>query len=1153
MGTHAKVTYVLAFALLTIVFSYSVYASCCISPSFGCDDSYNDTKCAEFQGVYNDTASCSELDVCTQQVCCCGKVVAEEGFSDPVSLALCGVPLSDPSAMTPVSGKTCAELCIPAVPATRFNITGKVVDPTSNPLSNIAILNDQGNVLARTNTSGDFYFNIENGTYTLTAYNLSCENSSQTIEVNDNKDIEFTLNCNLVATYHCNDWSGCNATTGTKTRQCCAGATCNILSYPIPFYSATAPLNELACIEPSTNYCKDGTLNNGEECFYDPSGNLPNIKGSCPDITWCDPNTCKCVLHASCGDGQCLGNETCGSTNYCRTDCGECPSTCQTRSPSVYVLPVLNENNFKVDWTFQNSQDCSPFNFTIERCFGQSCQCPGTNCQFIAQLPGNARTYTDIDITPFYQRTNYTYYIKAQFDPRTFSVGNGTHEMGNMACIHAASRAFCYDANKAISNCDLNNFLSVQNCSNGTTQNYCTVDDLGNLGCMQQPMCNVCNGAYGSFAGFLFDLLLPEYGAGQISVTCKELEDQHLCYADRTNTTVNMYNSCNSVQSCYDYKSKNACDTDYCAKNDTIGKCEWITYDKESDIGICRPTDKNLQQCDDCTTFPYGCLNDACLLFGDTCYYTEHPPVVVDSCIGTIDPLRPNKTSTMTCPFYNDFQDCVNATSPARNASINKATNKLTASHDLFNLSTCKFINTTNVCIKDADDDNINDCRNIANIQELLKCLQDNEAPQTNLQMLNKRLDRTLSALRFNPTDNKYTGADIETFFAFSGYPSMTITALRNLLATDAYFDAIQKPATLAYFSKDKSHNLEEVQTISGLTLLDSVAFNFTMKKYAFTNPLIENMTFHNVNITFSTSRPVMNCSTKLTNAENPESAIIAAVKGLGSTFSGFTMPYTGLSSGQYEFFVACDDDVSTANDSYSFSLMDVGIASITPQGILYGPNQNSVPIELQTDNRGICKISQSTPYYNAMNITMASDATGTVHTYTATDMNDGLHIYYTACSLTSPAAIAQGFGQAAYYVVDKQAPATMLADDATNLEYLSETQETLSLRFFCDDTRTNTNDLDYLFITDPDSFGCDYVSYSLDNGEYKKIYYDDSGTGFISNETLNFNYQLNKGKHTLRYYSVDKGGNRESEKQRDVYLGLTRDLNINVEWGNQR
>ena len=71
-------------------------------------------------------------------------------------------------------------------------------------------------------------------------------------------------------------------------------------------------------------------------------------------------------------------------------------------------------------------------------------------------------------------------------------------------------------------------------------------------------------------------------------------ENEKYCFYDKSVTSVNRCFSCNPTMACYDYKSKDSCETDNCGVN----SCQWKESISQIGIGACvKTTDYNCKWC----------------------------------------------------------------------------------------------------------------------------------------------------------------------------------------------------------------------------------------------------------------------------------------------------------------------------------------------------------------------------------------------------------------------------------------------------------------------------------------------------------------------------------------------------------------------------
>lgn len=341
-----------------------------------------------------------------------------------------------------------------------------------------------------------------------------------------------------------------------------------------------------------------------------------------------------------------------------------------------------------------------------------------------------------------------------------------------------------------------------EECATGKTCVETIYDPLNNLPgaeCRETALCDRCNGLFGLYAQYNLETYIGNPDNGN-SVTCDHLlyspsqepdDNDGLCYKDRTLTPQPMYKACENVLSCYDYKSQEACETDYCYRftNESLyNDCKWVDYNAETGTGICRPKSVENQNCHACETdSPTGfCTEEMCKLYGE-CYYkdkanhgeqeqTYRPYYYAGSSSSVdvnefLDKLSPHNMEyplclskeEMSCYLYDDKQDCVGdgevnvnvlyETEPSDELQILAGNNtRMNLSEDVFGFGTCAWNDNSSEeeyygCHKNSDDDYNrfnpdeplssaqDDCidYHMGSFQFYKNCFQDTTPPITNL------------------------------------------------------------------------------------------------------------------------------------------------------------------------------------------------------------------------------------------------------------------------------------------------------------------------------------------------------------------------------------------------------------------------------------
>ncbi len=329
-------------------------------------------------------------------------------------------------------------------------------------------------------------------------------------------------------------------------------------------------------------------------------------------------------------------------------------------------------------------------------------------------------------------------------------------------------------------------------------------NELFGAACHASTSCDKCNGLFGLYGAYS---LSTKIGTNNYLTPCDTLMYVHgnalpndnsiigLCYKDASLTPEPVYSECDVVDSCYNYKSQDACENDPCYKftnSTTYNDCEWEYYNQEIGIGVCKTKTTELENCHACDIdAPTGnCNEELCSLYGD-CYYkelanhgtdqTSYRPLAdtdlsfestdVTFYLDYISPhARPGDVfptcmheRELSCYLYDNENDCTNGQEMIMhtiyhpdlhdlihpNTTILYGTNNITQpSGDYFGFGVCAWNNNIsseqNGCHKNADaayglnrpiPGKQDDCVDfdLDNNENYQKCLQDITPPITEL------------------------------------------------------------------------------------------------------------------------------------------------------------------------------------------------------------------------------------------------------------------------------------------------------------------------------------------------------------------------------------------------------------------------------------
>jgi hypothetical protein len=289
---------------------------------------------------------------------------------------------------------------------------------------------------------------------------------------------------------------------------------------------------------------------------------------------------------------------------------------------------------------------------------------------------------------------------------------------------------------------------------------------------------------------------------------------------------------CSNVSSCYNYKSKTACeDPDSCGGK--TGPCvwNWTQRTKPELGGLCRPFDENDQQCELCDSKEFNwlspsCTPEICKLFGN-CYY-------IGIGKGSWHNYSCSSEKLLTCADYNDSNRCaggqpvrVDVTYNNTNGNRISGTHQLTPSNDNLDLGKCYWHDYNNgygLCIRDADgfpaasfapgapgwDCDSND----------LMCSSDFDNPVTTILPRSGcnaggMYGETVN-INYVVSDDRYFSRYLKTYFCIT--PQRSAPCYPTHLGFNGTYTEIMTSSgfyDVYYYSQDPAKNLEVVNSIT--------------------------------------------------------------------------------------------------------------------------------------------------------------------------------------------------------------------------------------------------------------------------------------------------------------------------------------------------
>jgi len=879
INKRSLLIFLISIVFLTLLANWAS-AGCCLYGTLGssCETKDSASNCTTTPMNFS-SSDCASLNECQIGCCCdqgqslgtkstnysCNSFTPPKTFKlDPAASSSC----SCGSGSYSISGKVTKTTGTPLTPLSGATVSVGTVTTTTGSIGTYILSN------------------VPNGTNVIVRASKNDECTPNSIAlptfIGDVSDVNIALNCQCVpetcnATSHtyCKStsvWQTYNLTNETQKATYCsfpqclaADSECNVSNIcqagdgVCPSICSSNPSynnydSDCVCSTTSNGVCPSGCDSNIGGANYDIDCNA--YSPTCGDNLITYPyETCEqtpapgqlslcsadqCIGAGETGECNCAGLSGCGnlvleSGEECEIGmvcsngaacenckCGTPTCTGNNSNPSVALSFDAVDKKIIASWTLLSACLPSVIDYSIFKCSkdisgGTSCSSKTDFSPLITAISHDATNISDSDIN---QTSEYCYYVRVDYRDR--SPGESMIKCintGNYYCMENPPAEFCMVNSR--SRCDANyNIVEVQKC--GLNQHCMGPDRNGKTECLNQSVCDQCNGLYGMFS--YLDLgIIYEDGSNKY---CHPGSGPRVegCYLDNTKTLFSAFNYCSSIVTCYDYKSQQTCtdSSDPCGKN---RGCQWAWLDNSTHElgGICRPSNPTLQKCELCDDEKYnwlspGCTPRVCSLFG-TCYFqgVSSSKPNVKSC---------TKQVTAKCADYLTQQTCTGGTPVTVDAVYNTAGNRmggthfLTPSKDVLGLGKCYWVasaNRTNggACYRNADNLSINfikntgyDCSN-----KDYYCEADFTSPVTTIMPSAFGVYPANTNIKFAVSDN-YPSDQIQTYFCVSPslstcYPNESVTG-----SIGVYSKRITTSGTynLFYYSEDSAKNLEVVQ-----------------------------------------------------------------------------------------------------------------------------------------------------------------------------------------------------------------------------------------------------------------------------------------------------------------------------------------------------
>lgn len=600
------------------------------------------------------------------------------------------------------------------------------------------------------------------------------------------------------------------------------------------------------------------------------------------------------------------------------------PILCDTEwpQPQLIIQSIPCNKSLNISWNY----DCS-----------QVLPAASAYRLYISKLIGGANVYqnsfsnsTKSVIVPYYHFIPDTdYNITLVVSSAQVQYNNMTSEtkfIGNKACFDNPTGCnqtdgFCLsgDPNNLYFCGEDNRLLAPQHCDGGcyesiSGQTYCSnlvpCKDINTSMALNDP--NIFGLYYYKYQNWCYysdGTTIPNY-----------------CYYDIYNkkdifidTPTDSCLSCANVDSCYDYRSPDACNGtngDFCTKSINLAnRCRWYTsaenfqslgmgicydpeYNKTDKCGSCGPTSTEIFR-------RTGCTPNVCDALG-ACFSSPDKKKCF-SCDRDIQ--SPNYT---TCYNFTDNISCNGA--DGWSDPIGETPGIL----DGCDLGTCRWQSYPTgggYCIKDGNSNTYDDCLSPGELNDSnnqANCRKDNKRPVTSL-AAPPYLNSLNNTLTFTATDEYPDNVGIEISYcintstcnpvAFPGKTTETSNSISDIVYVGpgkALPDGINGTYNILFYSKDRYNNKEKMKNVS--IFVDTARPHVNVSIFKFPN--MANPSTTDLSFTITTDEDGTICSDSL--SPNNPSPILTNTR--IDKIDTKTITYTELPDSVYSYQLNCTD-----------------------------------------------------------------------------------------------------------------------------------------------------------------------------------------------------------------------------------------------------
>lgn len=966
---------------------------------------YSNYKCFAFcnNKILNEAKLSCESPLLANEIC---GLAAGEG-------KYCCIAANDQRGLTFDSQIACNENC--GIIAGGYKIEGIVYDQTNTAVTNayVSITGPGTSRIAITDTTGHYQFaDIKSNNYLIKASKSTYIENSSNLGINGDTVFDIHISKATTATVDCTGISQtfCQnaALSSTYPAKCCNPA-CGIVSQLVLESAYSSSLNDpYLCTNgidnncngkddlteglcsiyniPQTSDCGNKLIEQGEQCDgeYYCNSNCQLIGGTCGDSTFnpileiCDNSdlahqisgcqddcTLKAATQTQCErDTDCPTGATCTGGN-----CIYPPETEQTQDQCIQNPPIstitTKHTIENVNLIEINNDNCNA-EFNLLRCTKTSTnECvPSAS---IAQM--TSLSYKDKNIAP---NTEYCYKVQTSY-------GTGSTTPSNVVCIktgpdvcfkiESVSEKICYD-NK-VQHCDISNKPTIETDCDAQEFPATCVNINNDAQCIYQSQCDFCNIIYGTSPYNSFTVYIS---SSQVNPTKTQCELAKSCYLDYKISSVDAWQGCNEVNSCYDYKTSDACGANTC-RNDNIGDCEWTYYEDSGALGygVCSPTDLDKQDCSLCHEEDgiLSCNYDTCGLYG-ACYYADKGITQGYQCIHKYDAGCQDFEFENDC-IYSNFRYSAPNYNVRSDIVLNQSNNKIRiASDDYFGFGKCHW-DSTKGCFKDANDNNLNDCDSnteleSSNVIDRKNCIKDNTNPITYIscpKIVGQKLNIDVT------TSEKVKASKYNIIYKNDPYKKPEVNIINNKIQSVDIINSADMTSffkgtgyyILNYYSIDSNNNPEEVQNCE--MYIDSIKPTITINHDAqiVTQDYENNQFSSSLTVSISVKdnyddpANIIRCSAHIKKGTNIyDTLFVNRIFHVGDQL--YHKTYPNLGDDKYSVNVECTDYANNTKTQTKFITLnaDDRIQNIKPERNTYHEKINNISFE--TKFNGDCYIA---------------------------------------------------------------------------------------------------------------------------------------------------------------------------------------------------